>query len=404
MLQGVETQGDRIFFEHYVYRLSNVLTAENDSCSNPFKDMLLPMATEHVGLMHSILSLSSKHIDYSRPYGRALLQKHSSLSEEALTERSNYHHEAAFAEFRVDIEKEEKGLVTSEAISPMRLGQMLCFVLTSIAEGDVRGEHRMHLNAYKRLLAESPSATTPFIDFIREFFQYHISADELISLPDGIHSLETYGCSDDLCLPINMVQDEAVRLLGVKDGCFQQMSQITKIRNKIRTRMQYGLTPTVDAESLYRGTEIDAGIRQWTPSWPEGDRRDIAALLYKQMLYVYLWRTLYPPNRTTFRLDPRISDNVNYGLDLLDLVPKDDRAQTLLLAPSFILGCAAFEPEQRTRVEAAIVCIEDYNGLRNAARAREVLWEVWRLMDEKDERSWDWQSVAKTLGKDFLAT
>jgi hypothetical protein len=34
----------------------------------------------------------------------------------------------------------------------------------------------------------------------------------------------------------------------------------------------------------------------------------------------------------------------------------------------------------------------------------EVLEEVWRLMDMKSEKSWDWQAIAHGMGMDFLAT
>jgi hypothetical protein len=403
VIHGVETPGDRIFFEHYVYRLSNVLTAENHQNSNAFKDMLLPLATEHLGLMHSILSLSSRNINYEGPYGRALLEKHPGVTQEQLDARSSFHHDRALSEFNADASREREGLIDTNTILPVRLGQMLCMVLKSIAEGNTYGDHRAHLIGYQGLIQEFPPKESEFMEFIKEFFEYHISADEIVSLPQGPERLGALG--EDFDLPAGVSPGpEAVRLLGVQDGCFLYMSKITNIRNKIRYRMQQHTTPVVDAESLYRGTEIDAGIREWSPSWPDGGTRDIAGLLYKQMLYVYLWRTLYPPSPTTFKLDPRIKENVDYGLLLLERVPETDCTQTLLLAPTFVIGCAAFEDSQRKRVERAIGVIGEYTNLRNAVPAMEVLREVWRLMDAREEESWDWQTVAHNMGKDFLAT
>lgn len=399
VIHGVETPGDRIFFEHYCFRLSTVLTVEGPR-KNAFKDMLLPMAIQHLGLMHSILALSSTNIDYNEPYGRALLEKHPDLTEDILRERSQYHQDEALKEFYLDIQRQEKGIV-QEGILSVRYGQMLCLVVQSIAEGKATGEHRIHLKAYQNLIRESPPDESPFMEFINEYFQFHISADEIISLPQGPARLGSV--TDDWSLP-SIVQPEAVRLLGVQDGLFFYMSKITSIRNTIRRNMEEGIDPVVDYTSLYRAAEIDAGIREWRPSWPEGDSRDLAGMVYKQMMWVYLWRTIYPPKTTTWMPDPKITRAVNDGIALLKLFPREDPSQTLLLAPTFIIGCAAFEEHQREPIKQSIAIIKSYTHLKNADRALEVLEQMWIYLDEKNERSWDWQTVAHSMGMDFLAT
>jgi hypothetical protein len=242
----------------------------------------------------------------------------------------------------------------------------------------------------------------PFMEFIEEYFQYHIGLDDLISLPPG-RNLSLGAIDDDWSLP-NVIQPEAVRLLGVQDGLFFYMSKITSIRNTIRNNMEMGIDPVVDYTSLFRAAEIDAGIREWRPSWPPGDSRDLAGLLYKQMMWVYLWRTIYPPKTTTWQPEYKITEVVNEGLQLLKLFPPKDPVQTLLLAPTFIIGCAAFDPAQRPQIRESIANIKAYTHLKNADRCLEVLQEVWRYMDDKDERSWDWQGVAHGMGMDFLPT
>lgn len=399
IIHGIETPGDRIFLEHYCFRLSAVLTVEGPK-KNAFKDMLLPMATQHLGLMHSILALSSTNIDYQEPYGRALLAKHPDLSVETLQERSEYHQHEALKEFNLDIKRQNEGIV-QDGILSVRYGQMLCLVVQSIAEGKATGEHRIHLEAYRNLIQESPPEEGPFMEFIEEFFQFHIGLDDIISLPQGHARLGSV--SDDWNLPA-VIQPEAVRLLGVQDGLFFYMSKITSIRNAIRSNMEQGLDPIVDYTSLYRAAEIDAGIREWRPSWPEGDSRDLAGLLYKQMMWVYLWRTIYPPKTTTWAPEFKITSAVNDGLALLKLFAPRDPSQTLLLAPTFIIGCAAFDPAQRPAIRQSIAIIKEYTYLKNADRALEVLEEVWKYMDNKDERSWDWQAIAHGMDMDFLAT
>ncbi|KAA8566197.1 hypothetical protein EYC84_008798 [Monilinia fructicola] len=99
-----------------------------------------------------------------------------------------------------------------------------------------------------------------------------------------------------------------------------------------------------------------------------------------------------------------ISARVDDGIALLAQVPPRDPAQTLVLAPAFIIGCAAFEKRQRDPIRKAIGVVKAYMEYRNSDAALRVLEEVWKLMDEKDERSWDWQSLAHNMGMDFLAT
>ncbi|KAH6677279.1 fungal-specific transcription factor domain-containing protein [Halenospora varia] len=395
MINGVETEGDRMFFQHYITRLSLIFTCEGEQ-ESAFKHMLLPIALHHEGLMHSILALSSKHIDYRSDYGRNFLQQHPGMDVKTLEERSQFHHDQAVMEL---VRQEKEG--DSNIVTAATYGQILCLVLQTLSDSNPNGQHRFHLQHYQRLIKESPPEDGDFLKFIHEFFQYHICADELIALPQfGTRLL----ASDEWELPNTVLQPSSVCLLGISDSLFLYMSKITTIRNKIRENMERGIDPVVDYTSLYRAAEIDAGIREWTPAWPEGDSRDLAGLLYKQMMWVYLWRTIYPAKTTNWKPDPRITQAVDDGLLLLNAFGPRDPSQTLILAPAFVIGCAAFEPAQRDPIRKAIGTVKAYMEYKNSDTALEVLEEVWRLMDAKDEKSWDWQRIAHDMGMDFLAT
>jgi hypothetical protein len=84
--------------------------------------------------------------------------------------------------------------------------------------------------------------------------------------------------------------------LGVADGIFNLMSQITTIRNTIRRNMEHHIDPVLDYTSLYKADGIYAAIQDWAPHFPPGDSRDLVGLLYKQMMWIYLFRTVYPPS------------------------------------------------------------------------------------------------------------
>ncbi|KAK4073685.1 transcriptional regulator family: Fungal Specific TF [Trichoderma harzianum] len=290
IFHGVETTEDKIFWKHYVNHFSNVLTVEGEA-KNAFKDIILQLANRHQGLMHSILAASSKHIDWDTPYGMKILQNNPSTSKETLEQRSEYHHDEGMRRMYAEMNEEtDKNDPEYKTILAARYGQMMCLLLQTRAEGNPRGDHRVHLQAYKFLVQHSPPEDTNFLTFITEFFQYHIYADDLFWYPEK--KTERLASEDwEPTMPIH-----PPRLLGVADGLFRHLSEITSIRNAIRVNMANAVDPLVDYTSLYKAAEIDAAIREWTPRWPSGDSRDRVGLLYKQMLWVYLFRTIYPPS------------------------------------------------------------------------------------------------------------
>lgn len=295
IFHGVETSEDKVFWKHYITHLSNVLTVEGEA-KNAFKDIILHLANKHQGLMHSILAVSSKHLDLDTPYGAKLLADNPSTTREQLRQRSDYHHDQAMKRLYEDmgrsVDREDPEYKT---ILSARYGQMLCLLLQTLAEGNPRGEHRVHLTAYQTLIQHSPPEDPAFHTFITEFFQYHIYADDLFWHPEtGTNRLsaEDWEPTGPLHPP---------RLLGVADGLFKYLSQITTIRNTIRANINASNDPVVDYTSLYRAAEIDAAIREWMPQWPPGDNRDRVGLLYKQMMWVYLFRTIYPPSVSSMR-------------------------------------------------------------------------------------------------------
>ncbi|KAK9413360.1 putative Zn(2)-C6 fungal-type domain-containing protein [Seiridium unicorne] len=450
IFQGVETPEDMVFLNHYINQLSGVLTVEGQH-KNAFKDMLLQMAVEHRGLMHSILGLASKHIDYETPYGAKILESNPRITAETLQARSEFHHQSAMAKFYEDINQETNTDTAKQTVNlSVRYGQMLCMLLKSMVEGKADGEHRLHLQAYKGLIQASPPTDSAFLVFITEFFQFHVYADELIRLPD----VRSPRLALEEWVPWLPIQP--VRLIGVADGLFKYLSQITTIRSTIRTNMLNQIDPVVDYASLFRAAEIDAAIREWTPHWPPGDSRERVGLLYKQMMWVYLFRTIYPPSTTTppamptdqynrptspplsptspvhsahdphstDRLrashapnsraespapirypphhDARITVAVDESLAILDSIKPSDPCQTLLLIPCLIIGCASFAPSQQNRIRNTLKGVRGYTGLRNCDRLAELLEEMWKLMERGDwALVWDWQAVAKRMGLDF---
>ncbi|KAL8303001.1 hypothetical protein RB600_006740 [Gaeumannomyces tritici] len=286
IFEGLETLEDRIFWKHYNDHLSTVLTVEGEH-RNAFKEMLIPIATRDKGLMHSILSVSSTHLDLDTPYGSSLLKKHPKTTAAALAERSSHHRAQAINALQ------NRDPRSSDLSLSATYGQMLCLILESVAEGRSDGLHQLHLKGYQRLVRESPPQDPALRAFITEFFQYHIFADELLSQQEDAVAYELY---EELVLSPPAECQEAPRLLGVVDGLFGHLGEITSIRNRIRGHLEAHIDPLVDYPSLFKAEAINHAISDWEPSWPRGDSRERVAPLYKQMMWVYLYRTVYPPS------------------------------------------------------------------------------------------------------------
>lgn len=373
LVDGVESRMDHFLLDHFINRVSRILTLFDDD-SNPFHDYLLPLAIRHRAMMHSLLALSSSHLansngnhpDYHQAQGRHLNEALSSL--------------------RVGLD---------EGPDSNKVATALILCLDSIAKGDTTGEYRPHLEAARHMLGTDNSEDdVPLRRFLYEFFAYHDVANSVTILNRSPSFLDQYK------VPAFIMQPEAGALLGVLDGLFNHMSKITILRNQIRERRAQGIDPAVDYKILTQAVAIDTEIHEWEPSQPPNSVRYIAAQLYRQTTWVYLYRTMMPSAGS-----PKIQKAVQAGLDFLRLLPEQAGTQSILLMPLFLLGCAAFDPAQRPEISQRFCGLHEWSGLGNIIPAHAVVKKIWALMDAGDEAaSWDWEGLIQQMGYDFLVT
>jgi hypothetical protein len=293
LFPGLETVEDRVFWKHYNEHLSTVLTVEGEH-RNAFKDVMIPIAVKEQSLMHSILSLAGKHIDFDTPYGINVLRNNPNTTLEALRARSAYHHDQARLRFYHGAEFNGKLNTDDRTLLWARYGQMLCFLLEALIEGDTRGEHRLHLTVYRNLASTAPPDGSAFMSFITEVFQYYLFADELLYSATNMDA-----CSSSVYQAPPMPQIHTPRLLGVADGLLGYLSRITAMRNIVRANMLERMDPAVGYPLLYLAVDMDDEIREPFSHWPPGDGRDRVSQLYQLMLWIYLHRTVYPPSVST---------------------------------------------------------------------------------------------------------
>ncbi|KAF2147040.1 uncharacterized protein K452DRAFT_217786 [Aplosporella prunicola CBS 121167] len=381
LIEGVECDLDRHFLNHFHYNVSRVLSLFTDQ-QNPFKELLLPMAMRHKGLMHSLLCLSGSHLA-------------SREANEAFEDRQHHHFQAAVTNLTADkgMQRHIAGDETAIIEDPT-VAQTLVLCLKSICAGEVNGSYRPHMDAARHLIRTQHSPNEEFQNFLVEFFIYHDVANSVTSL-----DRKSILMMEDFQLPQFMIQPAAATLLGVVDGLFGYISKIRQLRDRIRYRRQNNLKPHVDYEILSDAQIIDSALRSWVCAQEPDSPRWIASMLYRQCTWLYLHRTILPstPNEN-LRL------GVNEGLEYLQLLPHDSYTQSILLMPLFLLGCSAFDEEQRPAIIDAFDGLQNYSALGNIKYAREIVETVWRMMDAGDEESWDWETIIVNKGWDFLVT
>ncbi|KAE8148192.1 fungal-specific transcription factor domain-containing protein [Aspergillus avenaceus] len=385
LIDGIETEIDRRFLDHFVYGFSRVLTLVNDD-SNPFKEILLPMATQHRGLMHSLMCLSGSHLSGLDP-------------EPKLKERKFHHFHLAIQDLKQNIQASSKPTNPGEdddlLVEDPIIASTIALSLNTICEGETNGEYRPHMDAARYLLgSQQPPRNEKFRKFIVEFFQYHDVSNSVTSLdrrPAHLHG--------DLRLPDFVPTQQAGMLLGVFDGLFNYISEVTKLRDRIRQRHNEGYEPAVDYQILSEAVSIDSAIRVWETSYPPNTANWSLAQLYRQSTWVYLYRTIRPS-----RPSDKIAQVVDDGLAYLDQLPQDAGAYSIVLMPLFLLGCSAFLPAQRERIHKGFVTLKSYSNLRNIKPALKVVKRVWEIMDTNIEDSWDWEKIIRDMKMDFLIT
>lgn len=382
LIDGVETDIDRRFLDHFVYGFSRVLTLINDD-SNPFKEILLPMATQHRGLMHSLMCLAGSHLSGLDP-------------EPKLKERKYYHFHQAIRDLKDNINAsstvtvEDPELLVEDPI----IASTIALSLNTICEGETNGEYRPHMDAARYLLVTQQPRNEKFRQFIVEFFQYHDVSNSITSLdrrPAHLHG--------DLRLPDFVPHAQAGMFLGVFDGLFNYISEVTRLRDRIRQRHEEGYEPAIDYQILSDAVSIDSAIRVWETSHVPNTANWSLAQLYRQSTWVYLYRTIRPS-----RPSDKIAQVVDDGLTYLDQLPQDAGAYSIVLMPLFLLGCSAFVPEQRERIQQGFNTLKAYSNLRNIEPALRVVERVWEVMDTNIEESWDWEKIIKDMNMDFLIT
>ncbi|KAK3681177.1 hypothetical protein LTR37_020959 [Vermiconidia calcicola] len=395
LVEGVDGTVDQMFFGYFTCQVGKVLSLTDHH--NPFLEIIVPMAMAHTGLMHSLLYLS----------GSCLIANEDAPQYD-WRQRSEHHSSKAIGLLQQDLARttsEEQNDVAP--VGDPSIAQTLILCLQTVCAGDLTGSYRFHLNAMKEMLTKRKQSlpNEQLRQFILEFLIYHDYSSSITSLTNPLDQ-RSIDLMDDFQLPEFMIQPQIGTLLGVLDGLFGFISRIRHLRDQIRHRRSQGQGHWWDEPIINDAFAIDNALRQWQCVHPPDSPRYAASLLYRQCTWIYLHRTIQ-----LSRPSPAFQQAVDEGLTYLRMLPwestdnSDVSAQSILLMPLFLLGCAAFEPEQRPEISRAFARLQEWSSLGNIKYARMIVEQVWEMMDQgREEETWDWETIIARRGWDFLVT
>ncbi|KAK6330432.1 hypothetical protein TWF696_003528 [Orbilia brochopaga] len=402
LIEGVESHLDRKLLNHFVVTVSSVLSKFGDE-KNPFKELLLPLAIDNSGLMHSMLCLAASHLARTDPTVRNAQYQHKDVAIKILKQGIN------------SLTHQEGSVIDDSTVATTIV---LC--LEAICEGDNTGAHSHHmsaLNSVAQKMNERARATDTepheleFAKFFVEFFRYHLILDGVTSMGRRQSlDLNAFALAPPFMPPKTTASVDAqtppeedpengavaVTLIGTLHELFVNISRITSLRVHIRRRKAEGIYPTIDELMLGQAVGIDEQVRSWKPTYTQDSYKYYYCVLYQQVTWIYLFRTV---QRSV--PDPKIRNAVDEGLRCLATLPLEESSYSMLLMPVFLLGCAAFDVEQRPEITKTLDKMKE-GGLQNAIHAQKVVNKVWELMDVEDETSWDWERIIQGFGYDFL--
>ncbi|KAB8345896.1 hypothetical protein FH972_022951 [Carpinus fangiana] len=378
MSEADATRLDQMLQENFNKHASSFFPPWADR-TDRFRDILAPLAQNYSGVQHGILCLSAQHMLIGNP-GNATLEQ-----------RYMFHLDKGVSyQLELGNRSPHSCVVPNPIANDAYTALALIFCLANEVSRAVKFEGIM-LEHYKTVahlahVCPQKSANHHFQKLLEDFFYHH----NLLAL---VTSLDMGYRNHDFFLP-EFVGDEDVSQVGAASGLWVELSNIHAIREHIRTQRNVyhypnwsgGLEVQSDVQSLEQGL-----LRE--PDTVPGTTQHATALLYRASTLIYLYRTVLPS-----RPHDKISHTVQQGLKYLAQLMQNPETQGRLLMPLFLLGCAAFQSDQRQQIEVAFTKLLEQRANGNIQRAFTIVKTVWQRMDAQSEESWDWEALGDQLG------
>jgi hypothetical protein len=376
-------------------------------CNADEPELLLPMAQNHRGLMHSILSLSGFHLVVKNPPES---QGQNQANEIEL--RASFHFGEALKLLRDDDAFKRLNDGEGHSVDPPVAAQVVILCLKSICAGDHHGEFLHHLNGLHALLRKRVWMEE-IEQFLFEFLIFHDISNSMIT-----GSLQM----PDIEFPPFLLQGSytaahssgTTPFLGVCQGLYGITGKIRQLRERVRKRRDLDIKPHVDFLAITHAKAIDHELKNQECAYVPGTDEWLAWQLYRSSFWLFLHRTVNAPIvpsspcpgspdsspeaaavavAGTAAGSAEAATAVREACGYLRDIDPNAAVQSVLLTPIFMVGCSAFDADARPGIIAGFDAAERYSELGNIKHARRIVYRMWELMDAADPRSWDWEGV-----------
>lgn len=369
LIAGVDSAMQQNMFCHFVNTTSKFLTTLSGQ-SNPFNQVVIPMALSDQTLMNTLLCLAGSH----------LLKVQGTVSNEKLAaERCRLHQNAVRTQaVRIEDLRRGSGALFKLQYRECVLATSLLLCLFEICEGTGDDSGKAHLETAREIITmgsmptSSTSRTTDINPFLLEFFLYHDSLATVTSpspvLKPQFHSL-------------SQLPDQDTSLVGVQDGLINFITQISALRAEADTSKHQP-----DGNIICRAVQIWQDLANWKPKFPMTKERNLITEFYQWALFIWLFSIIYPDGKADLKVQNAVQ-RITTGMYEIN---SGDGVMACLLFPLFVVGSAAITKQDRQTVLSHFKKLRNWSALGNIDLTEKVVRKMWDDHDDGVQGSWDW--------------
>lgn len=245
-----------------------------------------------------------------------------------------------------------------------------------IARGEIHGTIFNHLSAAESLVSIAISNAQHdiqdgLVDFLVEYY-IHMTSTSMLSID------VQYGSQLFLNTSLRPTAQALVakQYVGQLCGAWLELLLIPQIFQLGQRMLQKRPPP----DTIITFGCIQSQILAYSPTSSASTYTNVAGLVFKQAVLLYLWTMLGNPlsDSTENSFSVLIRGAVKEAVLLLDQLPATERVNTSLCWPLTIIGCCTADPAIRSQLRERLQTMSRTIGLGNMKRALVLLEGVWK--------------------------
>lgn len=360
---------DRLLLNHYIHAVAEVFNRSSFGSTNPFVDMLLPVAYSSDITLSAILSLSGIHWRrvYPKAYTRSLVHQGRAICGLAsmLSQRSNH----------------------TAQIQATTTVMLLC--LGELADGRSTA-WEFHLNAAEKLLRSKIVRTTEACqtNFLDSLFHYLDAVTTISSCRKPLLKQARISHEKDELVPdqrSTTANASTEAIYGVPRKLFDFIGRMNSLAQRRSTRADPGMNAHFEAEAILLHSDLDSwrivhdnALQNASMSETRKVRLASEALEWAIRLRMHQIVVGYD------NLHPAAKRATSRIVEAIAAIRNGSRVEGCLLFPLVIAGASTDSEEQRVMIKQRLMVMENTLGFGHITAALELLEKVWQARENRD--------------------